>query len=102
MTDTAPTVLIAKAIVPDHVLFQEVMGNSALLNLETETYFGLDDVGTRMWEAIVDAPTVGDAARTLAEYYDAPSETIEHDLLQLVSELRRGGLLDLANQGENA
>lgn len=96
MTDTHENILNAKAIVPDHVLFQEVMGNSALLNLETETYFGLDDVGTRMWEAIGEAETVGAAAQSLVDLYDAPLETIERDIVKLVVDLRQHGLLELA------
>lgn len=95
MTDTDRTLLNSKAIVPDHVLFQEVSGNSALLNLETETYFGLDDVGTHMWEAMEKAETIGAAALALTEVYDAPLETLERDIVQLVTDLRSHGLLEL-------
>jgi len=37
-----------KITVPDTVLFRELDGESVLLNLKTESYLGLDDVGTRM------------------------------------------------------
>ncbi len=86
-------ILGAKAEVPDYVLFQEVAGNAALLNLETETYFGLDEVGTRMWQAMETAETIGAAARAVAEVYDAPLETIEQDIARLAIELRNHGLL---------
>jgi hypothetical protein len=96
MTDTDRTILNSKTIVPEHVLYQEVSGNSALLNLETETYFGLDDVGTQMWEAMEKADTIGAAALALAEIYDAPLETLERDIVTLVAELRQNGLIDFA------
>lgn len=95
MTNTDQDILKARPIVPEHVLFQEVAGNAALLNLDTETYFGLDDVGTRMWQAMEQAETIGDAARGLAEIYDAPLETLQHDLVTLVADLRTHGLLDI-------
>lgn len=95
MTDTDLDILKARAIVPEHVLFQEVAGNAALLNLESETYFGLDDVGTRMWQAMERARTIGDAVEDLAETYDAPLETLQRDLISLVSDLRSHGLLDI-------
>ena len=41
--------------VPEDVLVQQVEGQSALLHLGSEQYFGLDEVGTRMWEAITTA-----------------------------------------------
>ena len=96
MTDSQADILSARVIVPDHVLFQEVMGNSALLNLETETYYGLDDVGTKMWETLGEADSVGAAAKRLADVYDAPIETLEADIVRLVADLRKHGLLELA------
>ena len=32
-----------------NVMAQDLAGESVLLNLQTEEYFGLDDVGTRIW-----------------------------------------------------
>ena len=95
MTDTSADILKSKTIVPEHVLFQEVTGNAALLNLETETYFGLDEVGTMMWQTLEQADSVGAAAGTLADHYDAPRETIEQDLVKLVQDLRKNGLIAL-------
>ena len=31
------------------VISQEVSGETVLLDLESENYFGLDEVGTRIW-----------------------------------------------------
>ena len=28
------------------------------LNLETECYYGLDEIGTRMWQMVTAAPTI--------------------------------------------
>ena len=95
MSDTDQTLLQAKPLAPEHVLFQEVVDNSVLLNLETETYFELDDVGTRMWLALDEAETIGAAARALAEVYDAPLETLERDIVRLAVELRNHGLLEI-------
>lgn len=95
MSDTDRSLLHSKAIVPDHVLFQEVSGNSALLNLETEIYFGLDHVGTQMWEAMEKAETIGAAALSLTEVFDAPLETLERDIARLVTDLRAHGLIEL-------
>ncbi|MEI9852230.1 MAG: PqqD family protein [Sphingomonas sp.] len=95
MSSDGNSLLNLRPVVPEHVLFQEVVGNSALLNLETETYFGLDDVGTRMWQELSQAETVGAAARSLAEIYEAPLETIERDIAALAAQLQGHGLLEL-------
>jgi hypothetical protein len=37
--------------VPDDVLMRELDGESIILDLATKNYYGLDDVGARMWQA---------------------------------------------------
>lgn len=95
MTETIQSLLRARAAAPDHVLFQEMNGNAALLNLDTETYFGLDEVGVRMWHAMSEAENLAAAARALADVYDAPLATLETDLVELAVELKAQGLLIL-------
>jgi hypothetical protein len=89
--------LLARVGVPDHVLFQEVGGQAALLHLQSEFYFGLDDVGTMMWKALAEAETIGAAAQTLVEVYDAAPERIRDDLLDLVRELKGHGLVEITS-----
>jgi hypothetical protein len=54
---------------PEHVLVRELGGESLLLNLESETYFGLDDVGTRMWTLLVERPSIQHALEALQREY---------------------------------
>src|SRR5437762_10901062 len=44
----AMVTLVDRVVVPQHVLVRFMDGESVLLNLETERYFGLDETGTRM------------------------------------------------------
>ena len=38
--------------ISDNVLSQEVAGETVLLDLASESYFGLDEVGTRVWQML--------------------------------------------------
>ena len=42
--------LTMRASIPPDVLLQELQGESVLLNLSSGRYFGLNGVGTRMWQ----------------------------------------------------
>jgi L-threonylcarbamoyladenylate synthase len=54
---------------PD-VLMQELPDEEMIfLNLRTESYFGLDPMGTRMYRALLNASSVEDAYRQLAERF---------------------------------
>lgn len=92
---TAAIPLTARAVVPEHVLVQEIEGHSALLHLGTERYFGLDDVGTRVWDAVAAAPTIGDAVSALQELYDVPADQLRADVLALLADLSTHGLVEI-------
>lgn len=70
-------------------------GESVLLNLDTENYFGLNAVGSRMWELLTSTPSIEDAyASLLAEYEVAPDE-LRRDLDTLIEQLVEHGLVEV-------
>ena len=78
-----------------HVLVRAMEGESVLLNLDRESYFGLDEVGTRMWTALVESPTVDDAVRVLEAEYDVDSQALWTDLGRFLGELEDAGLVEV-------
>ena len=78
------------------VLVQEVGGEAVLLDLASERYFGLDPIGTRIWQLLADAPSLQQVHATLCGEFDAPAERIQADLLALVQELAVAGLVEIA------
>jgi hypothetical protein len=82
--------------VPSDVLLSELDGESVLLNLKTETYFGLDEVGTRMWSALTRANSIQAACDVLQADYDVDAERLREDLAALVEKLFENGLLEVA------
>ena len=59
--------LKSKIGVPEDVLFNDVGGEAVLLNLETGQYYGLDEVGTRMWSLLAECGQVEAACRGLLD-----------------------------------
>lgn len=76
----------------DDAVFREMDGESVLLNLETGMYFGLDEVGTRVWRLAADNGSLRAVRERLVEEYDADPATIERDLLALAEALVSKGL----------
>ena len=87
----------SRAVVPDTVLVRILGDESVLLNLDSESYFGLDAVGTRMWSAVAEARSLTAALDRLAEEYDAEPEQLRGDLAKLVGELADAGLLRIVD-----
>jgi len=79
----------------DDAVFRELDGESVLLNLETGMYFGLDAVGTRVWQLAGDGGSLRGIRERLVEEYDADPSMIERDLLALADTLVIKGLWTL-------
>jgi len=79
--------------VPSDILAQQINGQLVLLNLENEIYYGLDEVGARMWHFLIAEESIGDAISQMISEYEARPEEIESDMIRLVDKLREKGLL---------
>jgi hypothetical protein len=82
--------------VPPTVLFRELEGEAVVLNLETESYYGLDDVGTRVWRVLAERGTVGGALEALEAEYEVEPGRLRQDVLALVGRLADHGLVELS------
>jgi hypothetical protein len=84
----------------NHVVSRELEGEAVILNLESGTYFGLNEVGTRIWSLIQEHGSLRKVFEVMQEQYDASPQELETDTLQLVDQLRSMGLVSLANSQE--
>ena len=81
--------------VPDEVLISNLQDESVLLNLESERYFGLDDVGTRFLSVLTTSDSIEAAYNTLVQEYDVDGQVLRQDLLALVESLVDQGLIEI-------
>jgi hypothetical protein len=85
----------SRIVVPEGVLLREVGGEAVVLNLHTESYFGLDAIGTRMWAVMTQAPTLCLARDALLTEFEVSSEQLDADLTAFVLSLKEAGLVDV-------
>ena len=76
-----------------NVLFRQLGGEAVLLNLATGSYFGLNQVGTRIWTHVARGESLAAVLTVLVAEYEAPEERLRTDLLDIVEELVASGLL---------
>jgi hypothetical protein len=83
----------------DKTLFRNVEGEAVLLGLSAGAYFGLDPVGTRIWELIQEHQLLRDVLRGVVREFEVEEARAEADLLRLVRELLAKDLLVLEAAG---
>lgn len=71
-----------------NVVFRDLDGEAVILDLESGTYFGLNDVGTRVWHLVGAGCREAEIVDTVAAEYEADRETIAHDVTKLLEALR--------------
>ena len=87
-----------KVKVTDKILVSALEGESVLLNLESEKYFGLDEIGTRILSLLNESNSVEAAYEALLQEYDVEKDVLRSDLLNLVAELEGQGLIEVCRE----
>lgn len=81
-------------VTPD-VLHQELGGETVLLNLANESYFGLDEVGTRVWQVLGETQSASAVLTRLLDEYDVSAEQLRADVEKLIALLVDAGLVSV-------
>ena len=96
MNSRMPRLWTEQIAIPAHLLFQEVDDEAVLLDLERGHYFGLAEVGTRIWRLLGEHSTLPAVYRALLQDgYAVDEDELEHDLEGFVRELAAEGLVEL-------
>jgi hypothetical protein len=66
-----------------------------ILGLRDSVYYGLANVGARVWEALQTPHTLGEIVDMIVAEYDVPAERAEADLQVLLADLHARGLVDI-------
>jgi hypothetical protein len=88
-TPSAPVIRI-----PDTVLMERVVDGVVFLNLVDNTYYGLEPIGTRMLELLLELTSVEAVVAVLVTEYQASPEILDRDVRVLIAELEASGLVE--------
>jgi hypothetical protein len=93
MTDRVPdSAVISPA---RDILVSEFGDELVILNLRDGIYYGLDDVGARIWRILKQSATISAIRDALVEEYDVDPDRSERDVRALVEECASRGLVEI-------
>lgn len=93
----SPTTAVSRTTIKDQISC-DLDGETVILNLESGLYYGLDSVGTRIWNLIQEPRSVHDILGILLQEYDVQPERCEQDLLALLQELTDEGVIEARDE----
>lgn len=86
----------------DGAIFRELDGEAVILNLDTGTYFGLNAVGTAIWQLVERHGRASDVADALAARYEVSRARARDDVILLMTQLVEKGLAEPVHEGVSA
>ena len=69
------------------MLSSNMDGETVMMSIENGEYYGLNEIGTRIWELTENEILIQDIINTLMEEYDVDEATCQSDVMEFVEEL---------------
>lgn len=89
---------LPKRVIPSpEVLFRELEGEAVMLDLGSERYYGLDEVGARIWQLLDEHHDVETVVAQVLSEYEVEEEQLRSDLADLIENLVDAGLVTIEN-----
>jgi hypothetical protein len=78
-------------LAPD-VLFQDLASEAVFLNLKNDRYYGLDEIGTRIWTLLSEQGDLESVIVQMLNEFDTDETTLRRDITALVEVMTQAGL----------
>ncbi len=76
----------------------DLAGESVILSLKNGTYYGLNELGSVIWEFIQEPKTVADICESILQDYEVDSETCKSSVHALLSDLVDAQLIEIRHE----
>ena len=73
----------------------DLVGEAVILNLKSGVYYGLDSVGTLIWNLVQEPKTVTEIRKVVLEEYDVDPQTCERDIQAFLEDMAAHGIVTM-------
>jgi len=80
----------------EEVFASEVDGEAVMMNIQTGKYYGLDEIGTRIWELMKEEIEVKKIINELRKEFDVSEQQCKKDVLTLLGDLEKNQLIEVS------
>jgi Coenzyme PQQ synthesis protein D (PqqD) len=101
MNKPSPGTLISQnsiVVAAQDQVSSDLAGESVILDLKSGTYYGLNEVGSVIWELIQEPKTVDDIYKTILQDYEIDAQTCENDIQALLNNLLEAQLVEIRDE----
>ncbi len=77
----------------EEIVASDIDGETVMMSIQNGEYYGLDDIGSRIWGLFNKPVRVSDLIDTLLERFDVDRDTCKKDVLKFLNELNEDKIL---------
>jgi hypothetical protein len=88
----------SSVVVANDQVSSDLGGEVAILHLEAGMYYGLEEVGARIWNLIQEPKPVEEIRDILVSEYEVEPDRCESDLIILLTRLADEGLIEVRDE----
>jgi hypothetical protein len=85
-------------VVSQDQVSSDLAGESVILNLKNGTYYGLNELGSVIWESIQEPKTVADICGNILQDYEVDAEACLSSVQALLIDLVDAQLIEIRNE----
>ena len=79
-------------------LYSEIGSEAVILDLQSGTYYGLNETGNQIWQWLQKPKTFSELYKLVLDEYDVPLEEAIRDIQNLLQEMVNTGLIEIVNE----
>lgn len=84
-----------KITISPKVVSRVIDGEAVILSLEKSSYFGLNEIGTLIWQSLEKGSSLDEIVSEIMEEYNVTRARAEGDLANLLEALKERGLVEV-------
>jgi hypothetical protein len=85
----------SKIVISKDVVSCDLGGETAMLDMKEGIYYGLNEMGTTIWDIIQKPVTLQEIIENILDEYDIDEETCYDDLVELIEQMEKNKLVEI-------
>jgi hypothetical protein len=98
MNDQSSIALDTVVAQVEEIITSDIGGETVMMSLENSAYYGLDTIGSRIWELIAQPVSVSSLCNTLQTEFEVERDACCQDVLELLTRLHEEHLIQIVTK----
>ena len=98
MTGKQPIQLDSMVARDQSLMFSDLDDETVMMSIESGKYYGLDDIGSRIWVLSEQQCSVGDICDSLMTEFEVDRDTCQRHVFEFLEELKDEGIITVLEE----